>query len=235
MTETKNVKICTGKEVTVPIDVTVEETVFITQTTILHGNACVLQRARVRDGCEIRDSATVTGDAEVSRNVVMTNSAQVAGNASVVGPVRNGKVLIEGHASLYERARIAADGPLVIRNIEMRGNANIEGRGIVSNATMRYGSYQGWLDITENHHFAYIGKVGSGYDMTLHRVNDGWRINAGCASFNGETIDEVCGVVRENVRENDVPQWGNLPDERFRQYRRQVRRALKYLAAMCHD
>ena len=73
-------------------------------------------------------------------------------------------------------------------------------------------------------------RLGSGHSMTPHRTVDGWRINAGCRSWEAPTADEVCDMVAANVAAGPS-EWADVDDATRTRWATQVVAALTYLLA----
>ena len=81
---------------------------------------------------------------------------------------------------------------------------------------------------------AWVDSVGSGNSITLHRIvqedKEAWRINAGCKHFEDWTVAGVCKLVKQNLAASP-PEWGHASAEERERWAKQVRAALKFLAA----
>jgi carbonic anhydrase/acetyltransferase-like protein (isoleucine patch superfamily) len=173
--------------------------------------------ARVRDNARVRGNAWVQGNARVRDNAEVGGNARVGGNAVVGGEAEvRGNAVVGGEAEVRD-------------NAEVRGNAEVGGNArVVGNACL-----------TRSSHLAWVDRVGSGHPMTLHRISldddgFGWRINAGCRHFEAPTVQEVCDLVKQNLK-TPVEEWSHGSSEEQSLWAKQVRAALKYLASMVED
>lgn len=81
---------------------------------------------------------------------------------------------------------------------------------------------------------AFVERVGTGSTVSLYRIEKGgvvgWEITAGCATFTAPTVAAVCDLVKANVKAGP-PEWAERPAEDRERWAKQVRAALKFLAA----
>jgi hypothetical protein len=136
----------------------------------------------------------------------VTENAQVSGTAWVFGTA-----LVSGNARVSGTAQVSGTA-WVSGNARVSGNAQVDRQSDIA-----------WVD-----------RVGTGQSMTLHRTVTGWRINAGCVTFDAPTVAGVCALVRARISKK-VPEWGGIDAETVKRYRAQVRAALTYLASMVEE
>lgn len=73
-----------------------------------------------------------------------------------------------------------------------------------------------------------------GKSLTLHRIADGWRINAGCRHWEAPTVAEVCSLVLANVVAGPE-EWADHDEATRRRWAAQVTAAVAYLAVSVVD
>lgn len=91
--------------------------------------------------------------------------------------------------------------------------------------------------VASNDDIAWVDRVGSGESMTLHRIVDGWRVNAGCVSFEAPTVNEVLVQVLANTDAEvaEPNRWSFATREMRERWATQVQAACVYLASMVKD
>ena len=188
----------------------------------IEGSASIEGNAHIGGNASVWDSASVEGYASVGGYARIVGNARVWGDAHVGGGARVwGNASIEGYASVGGYARIG-------------GNARVWGDAHVGGGARVWGD----AHLRSQTHLAWVDKVGSGKQMTLHRTYSdgewGWQINAGCVTFNAPTVSDVCRQVKDNIR-GDVPEWGHADEDTRALWRKQVKAALKYLASMVDE
>lgn len=140
----------------------------------------------------------------------------------VIGPnARRGRV--GDSARVTGLARVTGSAVVI-------GSALVGGWALVGGRARVAGSAQ----VESNDDIAWVDRVGSGQSMTLHRVADGWRINAGCVHFEAPTVAEVCAAVVDSAaKELAHPEhWADGTDEDRARWVDQVAAALEYLRSM---
>lgn len=181
---------------------------LIAETASVSKSAKVLNEARVYDHAQVRQNARIIDAARVYGHAAVFGSAEVGGNARIYG-----EAAICGYAEISGNARVFGE-------VEIYGHARVRGNAIIETQ-----EDVAWVD--------RVG-TGEGLGLTLHRVSEGWRLDAGCRVFEAATVDEVCAEVRANMHRPDE-EWAHLENDVVARYVRQVNTALDFLSAMVVD
>lgn len=190
----------------------------------------VAESASVHSSCVVDRWASVLDQAHVTTRALILEQARVTGHARVYRSTITGHALITDRASISNGARIAGHA-VVCDGAQVTGRAIIKGSGVTIGGQARI---TGNARIATRTDVAWVDRVGSGNPMTLHRTKTGWRINAGCQTWDAPTIRKVVGLVRVNTAvEVDHPvYWDGEPKRVRRRYAQQVTAALDYLESM---
>lgn len=223
-----------GSVVEISAYATIEDNVTINGNARIDGNvtiedyATIESNVRVWDSARVRDYALIGGNARVEGSATIGGYASVGNNALIGDYARvGGNVFIGGNVSVGGYATID-------------GNASVQGYAIIEGDVTIGGNARvaGYAHLRSQTHLAWVDKVGSGHQMTLHRTYSdgewGWQINAGCVAFNASTVRDVCRLVKDNIR-GDVPEWGCVDEDTRSMWCKQVKGALKYLASMVDE